>query len=120
MSNATKITLVSRDFVKLVRPILNEQCTVDAETGDRACISRPALAALVLKANRKALPTKNIRVLVTMLEAAEQAGQFPGFESRRGRDGGLFKAEVKKPRKPRKTTEAVKATEAETPQQKAA
>lgn len=114
MSNSSnKIGLVSRDFIKLVLPILKENCTVDAETGQRACMSRPAVAAALIKKHRKELPTKNERLLVTLLELAENAGQLTGFESRLGRNGGIFKSEEKVAKKAPKKDKAPAAVEPE-------
>lgn len=88
-----KVLPLSAKLADLVRPVLREMCDAyEWNTGAAYCVSRDEVAKEVVKRHADALPENltNQKVLYHLIGAAVEAGQFPGFAARIGRNGGIY------------------------------
>ena len=91
-TNAAVLPL-SAKLADLVRPILREMTDAyEWSTGAAYCVSREEVAKEVVKRHRAQLPKTltNQKVLYHLIGAGVEAGQFPGFAARIGRNGGIY------------------------------
>jgi hypothetical protein len=96
--------LFSSEFVKAIKTALNDKI----EKGDfDTCVSAESVATH--KAVAKAFVVKNTSRLKLMVMTAVFAGQIAGFDSRKGRDGGIHRVKVKPVNKKKPVLDTVEA-----------